>query len=276
MPEFYFQIKGKTGKDAYSFSNWSFPPIWQDKVEAKNSKEAKLIIEEMYGRKFPLRVLAKDLDSNEFLLSIKEIKEDDTWTKKLFETVECKTCKSPFKLIEKYQSGGRNDGGRDFCCSECADKEREKNRLPLTDFLEQKAIHDYVIYKITNKETGMCYIGQTKQAFTFRWYQHFYQPKDVKFHDAIMNFPITVWTFEVIEKIDIPEEIKYDKASIRNLIFNKETEYIKKFDSIKNGYNSVKSIDNGIVDENQQEIDFGDKYFKDLNVDEAPINNDLS
>ncbi|MBK7362801.1 MAG: GIY-YIG nuclease family protein [Micavibrio sp.] len=260
MPEYLFQIKGKLGKDAYSFSNWSFPPIWQDKVEAKNSKEAKLIIEELYGRKFPLRVLAKDLDSNEFLLSIKEIKEDDFWTKKLFETVECKTCNSPFKLIEKYQSGGKSDGGRDFCSQECANVERDKNRpTNYLDFKEATAIHDYVIYKITNKENGMCYIGQTKQAFTFRWYQHFYQPKDVKFHDAIMEFPITAWTFEVIEKIDIPEEIKYDKASIRTFVFNRETEYIKKFDCIKSGYNSVKSFDDGVVDENQQEIEFNEQ-----------------
>jgi hypothetical protein len=257
MPEFYFQIKGKVGKDDYHFSNWSFPPVWQDKVEAKNSKEAKLIIEEMYGKKFPLRVLSKDLDSNEFLLSIKEIKEDDIWTRKLFENVECKTCKSPFKLIEKYQSGGKNDGGREFCSSECAKIEYDKNR-PATylEFKEETAIHDYVIYKITNKETNQCYIGQTKQAFTFRWYQHFYQPKDVKFHEAIMNFPVTAWTFEVIEVIDIPEGIKYDKASIRNLINTKETEYIRKFDSIKNGYNSVKSKDDGIIDENQKIIEF--------------------
>jgi len=259
MPEYLFQIKGKLGEAESGFygsnSNWSFPPIWQDKVEANNSKEAKLIIEEMYGRKFPLRVLAKDLESNEFLLNIKEIKEDDIWTKKLFENIECKQCKSPFKIIEKYQAGSKN-ASREFCSSECKNEYNNKDRVSNLDFRESIAIHDYVIYKITNKETGMCYIGQTKQAFTFRWYQHFYQPKDVKFHDAIMEFPITAWTFEVIEKIDIPEEIKYDKASIRTLILNKETEYIRKYDCIKNGYNSVKSIDDGIENTDQVNINF--------------------
>jgi len=263
MPEYLFQIKGKLGEPESGFygnsSNWSFPPIWQDKVEANDAKQAKLIIEEMYGRKFPLRVLSKDLETNEFLLNIKEIKDDDSFTKKLFENIECKQCQSPFKIIEKYQVGSKN-GSREFCSSECKNEYNNKNRpTNILDFREQNAIHDYVIYKITNKETGMCYIGQTKQAFTFRWYQHFYQPKDVKFHDAIMEFPITAWTFEVIEKIDIPEEIKYDKASIRKLVFNKETEYIKKFDCIKNGYNSVKSFDDGVADENQQEIEFNEQ-----------------
>jgi len=43
MPEFLFQIKGKRGEPTAGFyggdSNWSFPPIWQDKVEANNAKE---------------------------------------------------------------------------------------------------------------------------------------------------------------------------------------------------------------------------------------------
>ena len=35
--------------------------------------------------------------------------------------------------------------------------------------------------------------------------------------------------------------------------------YIKKFDCIKNGYNSVKSFDDGVVDENQQEMEFNEQ-----------------
>ena len=261
MPEFLFQIKGKLGEPEAGFygnsSNWSFPPIWQDKVEANNAKEAKLVIEELYGKKFPIRVLSKDLESNEFLLNIKEIKDTDYYTKKLFELKDCLHCKSPFKVIEKYQIGVSNNGGQDFCCSECANKEREKNRpTNYLEFKEATAIHDYVIYKITNKETNQCYIGQTKQAFTFRWYQHFYQTKDVKFHEAITNFPVTAWIFEVIEVIDIPEEIKYDKTAIRNLVLSKETEYIRKFNSVANGYNSVKSKDDGIEDSDQVNIEF--------------------
>ena len=259
MPEFLFQIKGKLGEPESGFygnsSNWSFPPIWQDKIEANNAKEAKMIIEELYGKKFPLRVLNKDLESNEFLLNIKEIKDDDVWTKKMFENVECKNCLSNFKVIEKYQVGSKN-GSRDFCCSECANEFRDKNRTNITDYREQVAIHDYVIYKITNKETGMCYIGQTKQAFTFRWYQHFYQSSDVKFHEALRAFPVTCWTFEVIELIDVPEEIKYDKTAIRKLVLNKETEYIRKFNCIANGYNSLKSINDGVEDVDQIGIDF--------------------
>lgn len=266
MPEFYFQIKGKRGEPTSGMyggsSNWSFPPIWQDKIEAADITEAKIKIEELYDKKFPLRVLKKDLESNEFLLSITTINEDNFWTKKLFDVNECKSCGSKFMVIEKYQIG--NDGGGwDYCTSKCRNDNREKGSNIL-EYREDNAIHDYVIYKITNRETSMCYIGQTKQAFTFRWYQHFYQSSDVKFHEAIRSFPITAWTFEVIEVVDIPEDIKHDKSAIRNLVNGKETEYIRKFNSIKNGYNSVKSKDDGIDDPNQVDLNF--------NVEEARNN----
>ena len=260
MPEFLFQIKGKLGEPQEGFygsnSNWSFPPVWQDKITADNPKHAKQLIEELYGKKFPLRVLAKDLDNNEFLLNIKEIKEDDYWTKKMFENNECLSCKGNFRLIEKYQLNSKFNN-RDYCCQECKDEHYEKNRpANKLEYLEYNAIHDYVIYKITNKETGKCYIGQTKQAFTFRWYQHFYQSNDVKFHEVIKSFPITTWTFEVIEAIVIPDEIKYDKDLIRKFIFKKETDYIKQFDSLNNGYNSLVSIGtNESFDKNQLEIE---------------------
>ncbi len=258
MPEYYFQIKGKRGDETMGHyggsSNWSFPPIWQDKVEAKDADEAKLIIEELYGRKFPMRVLKKDLESNEFLLSITTINENNFYIQKYFEVNECKNCQTKFKLIEKYQIGN-DGGGYDYCSSKCSKEFREKG-FNILEYREDNAIHNYVIYKITNRETGMCYIGQTKQAFTFRWYQHFYQSNDVKFHEAIKSFPITAWTFEVIETIDIPDEIKYDKAAIRNLVLSKETEYIRNFNSVVNGYNSVKSKDDGIENPDQVNIEF--------------------
>lgn len=260
MPEFLFQIKGKRGDETMGHwggsSNWSFPPIWQDKIEANDVADAKLKIEELYGRKFPLRVLKKDLESNEFLLNITPINEYNYYIQKYFDINECKNCQSKFKLIEKYQIGNEG-GGYDYCSSKCGKEFREKG-FNILEYREGNAIHDYVIYKITNRETGMCYIGQTKQAFTFRWYQHFYQSNDVKFHEAIKSSPITAWTFEVIEVIDIPEEIKHDKAAIRNLVNAKETEYIRKFNCIQNGYNSVKSKDDGVDDPSQIDLSFDD------------------
>src|ERR1035437_9000511 len=96
---FYYQIKGKLGEPQAGFyggsSNWSFPPIFSGKVEAADKKEAKIKIEEEYQKKFQIRDLAKDLDSNEFLLKIDEIKEGSHYSQ-LFELQKCKQCDNTF------------------------------------------------------------------------------------------------------------------------------------------------------------------------------------
>jgi len=262
MPEFLFQIKGKKDVPISSFyggsSNWAFPPIWQDKVEASNSKEAKLLIEEMYGRKFPVRVLAKDLESNEFLLSIKEIKENDYYTRKLFNECECKQCKSKFRVIEKYQIGN-DGGGSEFCNNTCAKEYNEAEALKRPVVEITNANSNPVIYKITNKENGMSYVGKTTQIFTLRWYTHFFQRTSSKFHKAISTLPLTVWHFEILEVIIVPKELT-DMADINRFILKKETDYIKQFDSINNGYNSLISLDDEqekII--NQEEINFNEQ-----------------
>ena len=119
--EFYYQIKSKRqpnkdGED-WGIGNWDWPPLFSGKVAAENSKEAKEIVCHEYGKRFPVRVLLKDLETNEFLLHIKEIKETDHWTKRLWEAQECPVCKSSFSLIEKFQWG--NPGGSTYCSEKC-------------------------------------------------------------------------------------------------------------------------------------------------------------
>lgn len=263
MPEFYFQIKGKKydkpektesdsdsedlsstssyGYGGWGSGNWSFPPIWSDMVEAKDRKEAHKKIEEMYEKKFLTRILKNDLDSNEFLLVIKEIAEDDHYTRSLFAVNECQQCQQKFKVIEKYHIN-KPGGGSTFCSSECGQKfneaERIKKRSEPTDNISE-GIHNPVIYRIFNKITNKSYIGKTKQAFTFRWYLHFFQyKKDTKFYTAIENSNVTDWTFEVIESIVIPEKVEDDER----YILERETFWINHYDSVRNGYNSVKSV----------------------------------
>jgi len=265
--EFYFQIKGKKhdkpeksdseventesdssssygGWSNYGSGNWSWPPIWSDMVVADNRKEAHKMIEEMYDKKFLTRVLRKDLDSNEFLLVIKELKEDDHYTRSLFDVNECKQCHKKFKVIEKYQLN-KPSGGTMFCCYECGKEfdeiERLKKYSEPTDNISA-GIHNPVIYRINNKITGMSYIGKTRQAFTFRWYQHFFQfKKDTKFYTAIEKSNVTDWIFEVVETIVCPEILK-TYEDVDTYILERETFWINHYDSVRKGYNSVKSV----------------------------------
>ncbi len=254
MPEFLFKIKGKGVSNVYGTETvgWVFPPLFTDKVEAANAKQAKEKICELYEKQFPSRVLRKDLDNNEFLLVVKEIKDDDFHTKSLFDVRNCAHCQKPYKVIEKYQLGNEG-GGMAYCCAHCKDEHNS-----VRSFIEWEVTgkNPPIIYKISNKATGMCYVGKTTQIFTLRWYQHFFNSRGTKFHDAIKQHPVTDWMFEVIEIVKIPEDFK-DLQQINDFIFEREMFYINLFDSIKNGYNSVNSKLQLIEEpDNQIEINF--------------------
>lgn len=86
------------------------------------------------------------------------------------------------------------------------------------------------IYKITEKSTGKCYIGKTRNAPFFRWWNHLTHSSS-PFGLHLRITPLSNWNFEVLEVLpsDIPDTD----------IFRIESEYMIKFDSINNGFNSV-------------------------------------
>lgn len=242
MAEFYYQIKGKSNTDELGFfgsaQNWTFPPIFSGKVEAKDRKHAKIIIDEIYGKNFPLRVLSKDLDSNEFLLSIEEMKED-SHRHRLFELKKCKLCESTFYVIDKYNDTNDSYKGSEYCSYNCKNEDYKLTQIRYNEENILKGIHTPVIYKITSKINGLCYIGKTSQAFTFRWYQHFFQNGGTsKFHSEIKNTTIVDWIFEVIEIVKIPDDLKiYSEAE--KFILDRERYWINFYDSKNNGFNTL-------------------------------------
>lgn len=223
--DFYYQIKGQ-GDSAFG-GNWCWPPIFSGMVTADNKKKAKSLIEDDYGRKFPLRVLSKDLDKESYLLSIREIQHGDTRTKDLFLLKECKQCNIKFRVIDKYNDHNERNKGAEFCSDNCASKNRDENRIK-TGPIESLSGGAAYIYKITNKLTSMVYIGKTTQIFTLRWYQHFYQGGDCKFHGAIKSSNFLDWDFTLIELVKTIKEVPI-----------REQYWINHFNSIENGYNSV-------------------------------------
>lgn len=82
---------------------------------------------------------------------------------------------------------------------------------------------NYYIYKHTNKENGKCYIGQTKNI-KWRWYPNNYKTCS-KFYRAILKYG---WNNFMHEIIKVCDETNVDYW---------ESYYIKKFDSVVNGYN---------------------------------------
>lgn len=227
---FYYQIKGK--EPISGLGNWNWPPLFSGMVTADSKKHARCLIEDEYGRKFPLRVLKKDLENEHYLLNIREVSDDDHKTLGLFEMRQCSECESKFRIIDKYNDEHETNKGAEFCSRNCAQLTKARTSYKTPTELDGNG--SAVIYKITNTKTELVYIGKTTQVFTLRWYQHFYQNGSCKFHEAINNSNLEDWTFEIIEivkpsKSDVPGEY----------VRKREAYWIDYYDSIQNGYNSV-------------------------------------
>ena len=94
------------------------------------------------------------------------------------------------------------------------------------------------IYKCTEKSTGKCYIGKTRNAPFFRWWNHLTKSSS-PFGLYLRQTRLSDWTFEVLE--ELPSNTPDSE------IFKIESEYIVKFDSINNGYNSLISKSSAVA-----------------------------
>lgn len=164
----------------------------------------------------------------------------------------CSECGQMHK--NKYESRPRTNErlyGSDklFCGNECSDKYRVKHFSDLTifegeDYYVNKESPNY-IYKITEKSTNKCYIGKTRNEPFFRWWNHLSKSSS-PFGLYLRKSKLSNWTFEVIDIL--PSNIK-DKQ-----VFEIESKYIIKFNSINNGFNSVLS--------NKKVIEITDKIIQ--------------
>lgn len=84
-----------------------------------------------------------------------------------------------------------------------------------------------IIYKITNKINGKCYIGQTIQTLEQRWYKHLHDSRCPAIRDALIKYGEDNFAIEVIDTAETIEELN-----------EKEVHWISFFNSIApNGYN---------------------------------------
>jgi len=125
-----------------------------------------------------------------------------------------------------------------FCSKECCeqtkkekDDEFNKNFIAMDCHLLigcEKTLRNLLgyIYKITNKHTGLCYVGQTKHSPVFRWYSHLKEDNHKFQRDNICDL-----TFEVLEVV-----------TKGNNISEREQFYVDLYDCIDNGYNKLKVV----------------------------------
>ena len=117
----------------------------------------------------------------------------------------------------------------DHCFEEYKKEYYKDVELPDDEYHVKSDSLNY-IYKCTEKSTGKSYIGKTRNAPFFRWWNHLkHSPSPFGLH--LRTTDLSDWTFEVLE--ELPSSTPDKK------VFEIESNYIIEFDSIENGYNSV-------------------------------------
>lgn len=121
-------------------------------------------------------------------------------------------------------------GGDDHSCLSAYIQEKYSHAELPDDINYIKNDGPNYIYKCTEKSTSKCYIGKTRNAPFFRWWNHLTR-NGSPFGLHLRNTRLSDWTFEVLEELpaETPDAV----------VFRIESEYINKFDSINNGYNTV-------------------------------------
>ena len=229
MNKYLYRIKGFTcTQQGNEFLNpqWSYDVTDTGIVEAEDRKEARAKVEEMHGAPMAMRSKASDIGTKHpFLLTIFEIEPDSYWDRYWNKERQCEweECTNTFTKLEQKQNGAYG-----YCCSEeCSRKQEEKRHAEWVEYNEAKSKYGGQVYRITNKNTGKCYIGQTTQPFTLRWWQHIAHNGTEKFGGALKESRITDWTFELLE-------VGIDLDNLND----RERYYIDKYDAKINGYNT--------------------------------------
>lgn len=97
-----------------------------------------------------------------------------------------------------------------------------------------------IIYKVTNIENNKVYIGKTIRELKQRRWAHYDSAKngrsETNFHRALIKYPKESFIWEIIAT-----------ASNDNELNELEIEFIKKYDSFKNGYNMCEGGNGGLT-----------------------------
>lgn len=133
----------------------------------------------------------------------------------------------------------------DFCLNEYKKSHFSNVEFPDDEIFIRKDSLNY-IYKITEKKTGKCYVGKTRNEPFFRWWNHL-KHSTSPFGVYLRSTLLSEWVFEVIEIL--PADIRDSE------VFKIESQYIKQYDSINNGFNSVISSKD-VVLEDDNELNF--------------------
>lgn len=261
-------IKIVKSKQPHDMSFIDATIIYEKLIYAKDKKDVKKILMEKYPQFFPEnKVYEKESVKNPnqiFYVLIYPLREfeiilmnEGEWVcsgcGQKYENKYLKPPKNYTKIGKDYNFCNYYEKGRDpnidpdICLNLFKGKVEENGIEPPDNMMFVNSDSCSYIYKVTEKATGKSYIGKTKNAPFFRWWEHLKHSRS-PFGLHLRNTDLKEWTFEVLETL---QPYVKEKEILRI-----ESEYILKYDSINNGYNSVISNkDAGIINSINEEVD---------------------
>ncbi len=179
-------------------------------IYAKDKTEVKQILLKKYPHFFQNNKIyeRKTKDETQFFYVVihplynyeKELVEKSEW--------ECSYCKQKYEnqYVDKPLRNERRFGEDVLFCNDgekyCLNEFTRNTSLDNDNFLDDdyyiKIDSPVYIYKITEKASGKCYIGKTKNEPFFRWWNHLAYSTS-PFGLYLQNSKLDSWQFEVLE-----------------------------------------------------------------------------
>ncbi|MBG9693276.1 hypothetical protein ABD91_21300 [Lysinibacillus sphaericus] len=217
--------------------------IEQDVFVAVNREAAKQHLKEM----FPGLPFRKPKNAEAGTRYLYLIESDEYWYNRMYGevTVDCCWCSKTVTIIGE-QNVPRNRHGS-FCTKDCRDASVEKDRQELISkgdhvaIVPKEGILVGYVYRITNKRTMKCYVGQTVHAPLFRWWQH------LKIDQKFEQTDVSELVFEVLEVIHYDPNSDSQFENAKDKLNKREAYYIRLFDAVEEGYNEVQPKENEIT-----------------------------
>lgn len=241
MDNKYFKAFIRVVKSINQVEFGSFNIVEERLIMAKDKEEVKAMLLEKYPQFFPTnKVYQKETkDTAQFFYVVifelyewekKQITNDTSWT--------CASCGQKYANTYLYRPRQYEklfgdklfcSGENDYCLNEYKKEYYKDVEFPDDEHFIKSDSPNY-IYKVTEKATNKSYVGKTRNAPFFRWWNHLTHSSS-PFGIYLRKTKLSEWTFEVLEELP---------CTVNNSdILKIESEYMRKFDSINNGYNSL-------------------------------------
>lgn len=211
-------------------------------VLAETKYEARKIVSEDHGYEFPLHHKGSSELTDPFMIMVTHIPHYD-YRYDLGFIRTCGVCGKEFDPCTNINDTTDDYSGWKYCSDVCYNNGNTRwgrileNKTTMLHSLVRFPLRVPVIYRIHNRENGKNYIGQTRQHFTIRWYDHANKTHNHKLRKDMEDFPATAWLFEVLE--EVKDSIREDGSCDTKFVATREAHWINHYDAIESGYNVV-------------------------------------